>query len=360
MHLFHTRHWLLAACLWAASLGGLAAQDSLAQARRLRFFGLPLVFYSTDTRWGYGAGGVLTFKGNPLRSSVTFSLAYTQRKQWLLWFPFQWFGPSGRLRAYGELGWYRYLYQHFGIGNRVPNDFIETYTAQYPRLRLTFAKNLNARQLLGLRLAVDDFQMRETQPGGEVATGKLPGGAGGLSSGLGLVYLLDSRDNQFFPRRGWFVELSLLGEHRLTGSDFRYARLGLDAARYWPLGRKAVLATHCMAQSSTPGIPFFLMPSLGGSRRLRGYPDFKFRDRHLLLLQSELRFPIWWRLKGVVFAATGSVFGTPDEALRWRPNGGAGLRFEFDRKQKLHLRVDYGIGALAGNSSMYLTFGEAF
>jgi hypothetical protein len=33
---------------------------------------------------------------------------------------------------------------------------------------------------------------------------------------------------------------------------------------------------------------------------------------------------------------------------------------EFDRRQKLHLRLDYGFGEGKGNSGLYVTIVEAF
>ncbi len=351
--------------LWLLLIGGtpaLSAQtDSLPRdSTGIRFFGLPLVFYSNDTRGGIGIGGVLTFPGHPLRSSVTVSVAYTQRKQWLLYFPYQWYSRNGQWRVYGEAGWYRYLYQYFGIGNSYPNTFLETYTAQYPRLRVTVAKNRDAHQLFGLRYSMDSYHIIGSSAGSEIAEHKITGSEGGFSSGLGPVWLYDSRDNQFFPHQGWLVEASAVGETQLIGSDFEYARLGIDVARYWPTGPKTVLATQVIGAFTFGKTPFFLLPQIGGSKRLRGYPDGKYRDRYLIAAQAEWRFPLFWRFKGVLFGATGTVFGTPGEALHWRPEGGAGLRIEFDRKQHLHIRIDYGIGAGADNSGFYLTFGEAF
>jgi outer membrane protein assembly factor BamA len=326
----------------------------------VRFFGVPLIFYSSDTKWGFGAGGVVTFRGYKLRSSVTFSLTYTQRKQWQVQFPFVWFSRGGDWRTYGEVAWYHYSYRYFGTGNSYPNEYIENYKAEYPRLRLTATRSINRKQSAGIRLYMDAYQITEKEPGGEIDRDEVAGSDGGFSSGLGAVWLFDSRDNQFFPHEGWYVETTLTGEHPLTLSAFRYLRFLMDASRYQAFGNKWVLATQFYAQFTAGRAPFFQLPSLGGSRRLRGYPDFKYRDRHLLLLQTELRFPIVWRFKGVVFAAAGSVFGTPGERMHWRPNGGVGLRVEFDRKQRQHLRMDYGWGEFPGNSGFYLTFGEAF
>lgn len=342
-------------CLSVPASAQEAAQDS-----SIRFFGVPLVFFSSDTRWGGGLGGVFTFRGYTLRSSVTFSLTYTQKKQWLISFPFVWFSRRGNWRAFGEAGWYNYSYRHFGIGNSYPDTFLENYRAEYPRLRLTATRSLNRRQSVGLRLHTEGYKIIESEPGGELATKKVPGAEGGFSSGLGAVWLLDSRDNQFFPHHGWYIETSVLAEHPLTFSQYRYLRVIGDAAYYQLIGESCILATQAYVQLTTGDPPFFQMPWLGGYKRLRGYPDQKYRDRHMMMLQTEFRFPIFWRFKGVVFAATGTVFGTPHERLHWRPNGGLGLRVEFDRKQRQHLRIDYGLGEFKGNSGFYLTFGEAF
>lgn len=323
-----------------------------------RFFGVPLLFYTPDTRWGIGAAGILTFRGNPLRSSVSFSVAYTQRKQLLLWFPYQIYGRRGRWRAYGEIGYYRYLYQYFGIGNGYGFDYIETYTARYPRFRVNALRKLANRHSVGFRYWLDDYRIVDKQPRGEIAEGKVLGSDGGFSSAVGPVWLFDSRDNPFYPRKGWYVESTVFGEHRITGSDFAYLRASIDGAKYFRLAHRNVLVVQVLAQFTAGRSPFFLLPQIGGSRLLRGYPAGRYRDQHLLIAQGEWRFPLIWRLKAAVFAGTGSVFGSPGEALHWWPNGGAGIRFEFDRTQRIHLRADYGFGD--GISGFYLTVGEAF
>lgn len=327
---------------------------------KIRVFGVPLVFFSLDTRWGFGGGGILTFPGRPLRSSITFSASYTQRKQLLLSFPFQWYWRS-QLRLNGELGWYHYLYQFFGVGNRYPDDFIELYTAQYPRFRLNATYALGGRQFAGLRYSLDAYHIVEHNPDGLIGQKLVPGAAGGFSSGFGPVWIFDSRDNQFFPWKGMLAEVSVVRESARTGSDFNYWRFSGEAAWYKTLDlqRHIILATQVAAQFTRGDPPFFMMPQLGGNRRLRGYLSGKYRDRHAFSLQTECRFPIYWRVKGVAFASLGGVWGTPGEAMTLRPDGGGGLRIEFDRKQRIHLRIDYARGS-RGNQAYYVTLGEAF
>jgi outer membrane protein assembly factor BamA len=219
---------------------------------------------------------------------------------------------------------------------------------------------VGGQHFLGLRCFFDDYNIRKTEVGGELEAGTLIGARGGRSSSAGAVWLYDTRDNQFFPGKGWLLEAAITAEGPWTGSNFQFARFTLDAVRYLSFGNKSKLAMNLYAVVSGPGAPFFNLPQIGGTRRLRGYPDGKYRDRHLLMTQAEWRFPMFWRFKGVVFGGVGSVFGTAGEPILLRPNAGLGLRFEFDRKQQLHLRIDYGFGQGDGNSGAYITIGEAF
>jgi hypothetical protein len=57
----------------------------------------------------------------------------------------------------------------------------------------------------------------------------------------------------------------------------------------------------------TDAVPYFMLPSLGGGTTLRGYPDFRFRDRHRLLMNAELRWTPARVLDMAVFYDTGKV-----------------------------------------------------
>ena len=54
-------------------------------------------------------------------------------------------------------------------------------------------------------------------------------------------------------------------------------------------------------------VPYFLLPSLGGGSTLRGYPDFRFRDRHRVLMNAEVRWTPARFLDMAVFYDTGKV-----------------------------------------------------
>jgi hemolysin activation/secretion protein len=54
-------------------------------------------------------------------------------------------------------------------------------------------------------------------------------------------------------------------------------------------------------------IPHVMLPSLGGGATLRGYPDFRFRDRHRMVMNAELRWTPARFLDMAVFYDTGKV-----------------------------------------------------
>ncbi len=54
-------------------------------------------------------------------------------------------------------------------------------------------------------------------------------------------------------------------------------------------------------------VPFFALPALGGGSTLRGYPDFRFRDRNRLLMNAELRWTPARFMDMAVFYDTGKV-----------------------------------------------------
>jgi Omp85 superfamily domain len=57
----------------------------------------------------------------------------------------------------------------------------------------------------------------------------------------------------------------------------------------------------------TESVPYFMLPSLGGGKTLRGYPDFRFRDRNRLVMNAELRWTPARFLDMAVFYDTGKV-----------------------------------------------------
>jgi outer membrane protein assembly factor BamA len=197
------------------------------------------------------------------------------------------------------------------------------------------------------------------EPGGLLAGGSVYGASGYDALGLGASATWDSRDSQFFPRRGTYVEAwygyypGPLGDHRGFG------RGAVDASHFATLTGDHVLGLDGSVALAQGSPPFTLLPSLGGVRPIRGYADGRYRDHFSYGLQAEYRFPIAWRLRGVAFAGVGDVASAPTSlALRTaRAAAGCGLRFRLT-DDGVHLRAD--VASNGGSPDLYLIVLEAF
>ena len=365
------------------SLTGAAPADSV--PKRVSLLPLPLLYYSPETRLGYGAALTATFRfkrdsvlfgqkpvrRKPVRpSQISFGAAYTQNQQVLLFVPFQIFYDHNRYLFVGEAGYYRYSYYFFGVGQRdIPR---ELYKVNYPRIRLNAFRRIagngesgSGQLYAGLRYQYEDYRVITTATDGLLATGTVPGGLGSRLSGGGLGLFYDSRDQLFFPRRGVVADLTGLLRNRArasdpTGQSTTFDRYSADVSSYHTLSTHTVLAFNYFASFTAGTAPFNAMSLLGGTKRMRGYYEGRFRDKNAALVQAELRFDVYKRLGAAVFGAVG-VLGDDNRLLRTDdPKGayGAGLRFTVNRRDHINIRVDYGLGN--NSSGLYVTVGEAF
>jgi outer membrane protein assembly factor BamA len=337
--------------------------DSL-PGKKFSLLAAPIVFYTPDTRWSLGLVGVSGFTwgaGNPStkKSNINLGLSFTQRKQILLHMPFQIFSPGSKFWLNGEFGFFRYVYYFYGIGNRQENNY-ENYDADLFRIRINGLKKIGNHHFLGLRYIYDHYDFTRFKEGGELIEGSVRGSRDGSVSGLGLSFNYDSRDNIYYPSKGLFTESQLIAADRLLGSDFNYAALYLSATRIWSVHPRLILAVNTVQHFTVGQVPFHQLPFLGTAAFLRGYILGRFRDNMMSLVQAELRFPLFWRFKAVVFGGIGAVYdpGEPFKADFFRPNAGAGLRFLAVKDQNLHITLDYGIGYRS--SGVYIKALEAF
>jgi outer membrane protein assembly factor BamA len=356
----------------------LTPPDSL-PPKPLSLLPLPLIYYTPETRLAYGAALTATFRfrrdsataqtpqGRP--SQVTLGVAHTQNQQLLFYVPFQVFYDHDRYYLTGEAGYYRYNYFFFGVGQTdVP---AELYGVNFPRIRVNAFRQVlptirRGKLYAGLRYQYEDYAVTTVEPGGLLATNTAPGGLGSRLSGGGLGLFYDSRDYVFFPTKGIVADLTYLIRNRATrtgpqGETTYFDRYALEVSSYHRLHRRAVLALNYVGSFTVGPAPFNAMSLLGGTKRLRGYYEGRFRDQHAALFQSEVRMDVYGRLGAVVFGGVG-VLGNEQQLLRLADPKlayGAGLRFTANRRDHVNIRVDYAVGSQA-STGLYITLGEAF
>ncbi len=338
--------------------------DSVKPEKRIFVSGFPVLFYTPETRFGYGAAGVciFNFKKDSLlapRSSVNLGLTYTQNKQILFYLPFTLFIKNREYQVYGEVTYTRYLYDFYGVGNDVPKSYVERYGIEFPRLRLTALKKLKKNFYAGPRYAYDKVSLYDLDTTAQLFKNTIPGSSGATISGFGLVTLFDNRDFIFYPSKGLLAELVIYRNDRVTGASVNYTRIALDISKYFSYKRN-ILALNFYGLFSDRELPFFQMGILGGQKKMRGFYEGRYRDNNAIILQAEYRTHLFWRLGLTIFGDMGQVASRVDNfnANNWRFTYGTGLRLRIDDAQKLNLRIDLGVG---NNQVLpYFTIGEAF
>ncbi|MFK7806363.1 MAG: BamA/TamA family outer membrane protein [Saprospiraceae bacterium] len=348
-----------------AKMNDFAPLQDTTKQKNYKLIALPIVAFTPETDWIFGGAGSLSFrfKGESkesLPSQLLAGGAYTLNKQVLTYLNYQLFYREELYKLYGELGYYIYTYPYFGVGNDLKEDNLETYEASFPRVRINALYLVRPKLYVGIRYLMDNFDIRDTEQNGLLETTKVSGSEGGFLSGLGLVLNYESRDNIFYPTKGRYAELVLLSNSKTLGSDFNFQKYSLDVSTYFSNKRKHVFALNLYGEFTFGDVPFYQMALFGGTRRMRGYIEGRYRDKQLLILQGEYRIPLFWRFGGVLFGGAGRVANNVND-LSFQDlhyNAGAGIRFTLDAKEKLNLRFDVGVGE--DGPGYYLTFGEAF
>jgi outer membrane protein assembly factor BamA len=170
--------------------------------------------------------------------------------------------------------------------------------------------------------------------------------------------LVDRRDDPFNPARGWFVSSALELSRPSLGSDLSFLKNFAQYSQFFGLGRGMVLASAARLGLARTIEDEVLIPSerffAGGANTVRGYrqddlgPRSVFDDADggeaMLVLNGELRFPIYRWLKGVGFVDVGNVYPKVRDLSFTDMQIGVGAGARFDTPFGL-IRFDLGIPA---------------
>jgi hypothetical protein len=137
-------------------------------------------------------------------------------------------------------------------------------------------------------------------------------------------------------------------------------------------GQRLTLHGFVATTHGVDDVPFYMLYTLGGSgglksfrpdllgsdgtrASLRGFRNYRFRDRNLLLMQAEYRIPVHKYVHTSVFVDAGQVAPRPSDLFSdLRAN--TGFSASFVRKGKTVGRMDVGLGGGEG-VRLYWSFG---
>ena len=141
-----------------------------------------------------------------------------------------------------------------------------------------------------------------------------PGVDGAALLGIGGSIAIDGRDNDFYPTKGSLAGLSVTVFNQTDDDKYGFVRYRWELSHCITLFRtRRVFAVRLLGEINTrlsddKDTPFFERASLGGTSDLRGYSVGRFRDKDLILLNLEYRYPIWEAHRKAVGAMDAVIF----------------------------------------------------
>jgi len=142
---------------------------------------------------------------------------------------------------------------------------------------------------------------------------------------------VDTRDYPGHPTTGGMYRAGVAAYSDRDGGPFTFRTYDAEGLQFVPLkGDSWILALHGWGvfseTSSGDVVPFYFLPSLGGQNTLRGYDDYRFHDRNMLLASAESRWALFRDLDAVAFFDAGNVASRPGDLNLNKTSWGGGLR----------------------------------
>lgn len=145
---------------------------------------------------------------------------------------------------------------------------------------------------------------------------------------------------------------------------YSFNRIEIEAMQLLPFfDRRRIIALrgHLVTTDADRGhdVPFYLMPTIGGSHALRGFEPDRFRDRNMLALSAEYRWEVFAALDMALFYDLGTV-APRRQGLRLDDlKDTYGIGFRFSTRRRLFVRFDIARGGGEG-TRFYLKFGPSY
>lgn len=339
--------------------------DTLKIRKKVQIIALPVVFYTPETKFGFGAGLQTFFLTqtniyNSRESNTMFDIIYTTEKQLIVDVIPKIYFNFGNLFLDGSFKYKVFPNSFWGIGNSTPNDNLERYNMRSVMLKISLLQRLPPDLNFGFQYQYEHHTMLEMDSAGQLISESIPGSTGATINGFSFVFNLDNRDNVFSARSGNFMQLTAGFSAKGIGATHSYNKYIIDLRKYFPLGKKSALATQINYESTYGDVPFQTKAYLGGGERMRGFFRGRYIEDHMYVVQAEYRNRFAQRWILAAFGAIGEVASLPKYFMDdVKYSVGGGIRYQIVKSNPTLLRLDVGFGK-GGNSGFYFGVNEAF
>jgi hypothetical protein len=214
---------------------------------------------------------------------------------------------------------------------------------------------------IGAQVLVTDIRYNPDTPRDEDYLNRV-GAEDTTSSGLGPVFIYDTRDSIHYPSSGTLAEIKGFYKPDAWGNKADYAVGDAALNHYIQLAEGHILALRGYGRTGTDATPYSDKSRLGQRSDLRGFKSGEITARTLLAGQAEYRWQFHRRWGVVAFGGLSKLWDEDLENLITKDlyySAGAGIRFMINTDQKINFRVDAAVGN-GDNKGLYVGIREAF
>jgi hypothetical protein len=333
-----------------------------------KYFPLPFAGYSTETSTVFGITKYNGFKVKSTTlpdsliqpSSVLLYGYYTMNNQYKIYANIDLMHGDNRFNSKFEFLLLDYPSLYFGIGDNTSEDDEVLIDFKNILISPSFDYNFFEKMYIGGKYTFNNYI--DVKPVGDdsLIRDKNITDNEGIQSGLGLRFIREKRDNRIRARNGSYIFMSFDAYTHVLGSEHDYTSFLMDLRKYYTPIPQLTIAGQFYTEIKSGDVPIQSMALLGGTERMRGVYENRYRDKTVSMAQLELRFPIFWIIGGTTFAGMGQVAPTYGDFKMdgFKYGYGAGLRLLIDKKTSSVLRFD--ISFREDGHSIFIGFNEAF
>lgn len=337
-------------------LNPVSGKDSI-QAKKIKILPVPAFGYSPETKTYLGA--VTLFTINMYRDSSTrtsnakLEVNYSWNKQIILESEWNYFFRQEKWFTKGKIHFSKYPDLYYGIGSNTPESNKLFFDSKRFIFEASLLKNIGYKLFTGINVKYIDYNNVEVEKNAIF----YPELIEASTLGIGYSLLKDTRNNLLTPTKGLYSYINTTWHFAKSN----YLKFTLDLRYYKTWKDKFTLANRFINDINTAHPPFYDRALLGGDKYVRGYYLGRYRDNNLSSLQSEFRFPAFWKIYLATFGGLSNIYSATNKFSieKTKTNYGFGIRFLVDKTENTFLRLDYAIGQ-DQNDGFYISFGESF
>jgi outer membrane protein assembly factor BamA len=164
---------------------------------------------------------------------------------------------------------------------------------------------------------------------------------------------VDYRDQPGNARAGGYYSVAWKKFSDLDFDRYDFQGLDLHLQQFFPVfDKKRVFAVQTRVLTNTTDddrrVPFYLQPTIGGSRTLRSFSEYRFRDANVLYLNFEYRWEAFSPLDMALFTDWGKVASKAGDLDFTDLKRGYGIGFRINNYKTVFLRIDIAAGGGEG------------